>query len=86
MQVRQLGHLCLYELLAAQHDVKESFDLFTYDDIDAAFDGITGMRFSQQAAVHRRAGSEQDAGVHRLLPECPLTSVHCAQFLACFFT
>lgn len=45
--MQHLGHLALYELLASRQDVSE-FDAFTFDDIDAAFESIQGVRFGQQ--------------------------------------
>lgn len=47
LPVQHLGHLALYELLASRQDVSE-FDAFTFDDIDAAFECIQGVRFGQQ--------------------------------------
>jgi hypothetical protein len=52
--VQHMGHLYLYELLASKQDVSE-FDLFSYVDIDRAFDAITGVRFSQQISSMVRA-------------------------------
>ena len=50
-----MGILYLYELLASKKEESE-FELFTFDDIDAAFDAITGVRFSQQLASVARSG------------------------------
>eukprot|EP00892_Ulva_mutabilis_P002667 jgi/Ulvmu1/12400/UM009_0047.1 len=47
LPVQHMGHLALYELLASRQDVSE-FDAFTFDDIDAAFESIQGVRFGQQ--------------------------------------
>lgn len=47
LPVQHMGHLALYELLASRQDVSE-FDAFTFDDIDAAFECIQGVRFGQQ--------------------------------------
>jgi Cft2 family RNA processing exonuclease len=50
LPVQHLGHLALYELLASRHDTSD-FDDFSYDDIDAAFEAIQGVRFGQQVNI-----------------------------------
>lgn len=54
--VQHMGHLCLYELLASKQDVSD-FDLFSFDDVDAAFDAVVGVRFAQQVSTGGRAGA-----------------------------
>lgn len=50
LPVQHLGHLALYELLASRHDTS-NFDEFSYDDIDAAFEAIQGVRFGQKVNI-----------------------------------
>jgi cleavage and polyadenylation specificity factor subunit 2 len=45
---QHLGLLFVYELLASRQATSD-FDLFTLDDIDAAFDAVTAVRFEQQS-------------------------------------
>jgi cleavage and polyadenylation specificity factor subunit 2 len=53
---QHLGLLFVYELLASRQATSD-FDLFTLDDIDAAFDAVTAVRFNQQSSFSLPASS-----------------------------
>jgi len=44
--VYKMGQMFLYDLYQSRHN-SEEFDLFTLDDIDAAFDQIVQLKYSQ---------------------------------------
>ena len=51
--VFKMGQMFLYDLYQSRHN-SEEFDLFTLDDIDAAFDQIIQLKYSQTVQLKGR--------------------------------
>ncbi|XP_071453951.1 probable cleavage and polyadenylation specificity factor subunit 2 [Hetaerina americana] len=48
--VYKMGQMFMYDLYQSRHNMEE-FDLFTLDDVDAAFDKIVQLKFNQSVAM-----------------------------------
>lgn len=48
--VYKMGQMFMYDLYQSRHNTEE-FDIFTLDDIDAAFDKITQLKYSQTVSL-----------------------------------
>ncbi|KAG8232889.1 hypothetical protein J437_LFUL004759 [Ladona fulva] len=48
--VYKMGQMFMYDLFQSRHNMEE-FDLFTLDDVDAAFDKIVQLKYNQSVAM-----------------------------------
>ncbi|GAB6020668.1 cleavage and polyadenylation specificity factor subunit 2 [Chamberlinius hualienensis] len=48
--VYKMGQMFMYDLYESRHNTEE-FDIFTLDDVDAAFDKITQLKFNQSVGL-----------------------------------